>query len=409
MLKVKGKSPFRPIRCPCIILYISNFKFPVKLRRNGSTRVTTMATPSLRLAFLKGPRDGDTLQYKPGSTIRVGRIVRGNEIAVKDAGISTKHLRIESVSGNWVIRDLGSSNGTLLNKNSLDPETPVALRHGDIIELGEYTSISVNFVIDVVQEQKLPPPPRRNNRRTRASNLGDNSEEEECLDVRNENKRSSRVRKARKIENTEKLGISEEEKGLLDVKKGNSRVRRARNAVASVHSIKLETEDAKNIEIGEKSCLGVVNAGKNEIVALGDVEEGSKEKRITRATRSQNNEIAGDSYLDLETVLNRARKNCGKKKKVEQKPLESFKDGKDTDAGEKDPSCSVEEDMKNEQGTVVEMDLGKMTLGEWLGFLEVHWPKQIKHETESMIEPMRSKTQRVCEYIAEQREVQAKA
>lgn len=89
--------------------------------------------------------------------------------------------------------------------------------------------------------------------------------------------------------------------------------------------------------------------------------------------------------------------------------MESFKDDEDTDAREQDPSCPVEEDMKNEQGTVVEVDLGKMTLREWFGFLEVHWPKQINHETESMIEPMRSKTQRVCEYIAEQRKVQAKA
>ncbi|VVB01158.1 unnamed protein product [Arabis nemorensis] len=354
-----------------------------------------MAAPSLRLAFLKCPRDGDTLQYKSGSTIRVGRIVRGNEIAVKDAGISTKHLRIESVSGNWVISDLGSSNGTLLNSDSLNPDTPVNLRHGDIIELGEYTSISVNFVIDVVQEQNLPPRGRRNDtrqvsadldnvglgKRTRVSNLGNCFEEEEFC------KPSSRVRKARKIENTEKLGIFEEEKGLLDVKKGNYRVRRARNVVASVqsscvNSIKLETEDAKDIEIVEKSCLGVVNVDKDDMVALGDVEEGLKEKRVTRATRSKKNEIVGDSYLDLEM---------------------------DTDAREEDRSCPVEEDMKNEQGTVVEMDLGKMTLGEWFGFLEVHWPKQINQETESMIEPMPSKTQRVCEYIAEQREVQAKA
>lgn len=43
-----------------------------------------------------------------------------------------------------------------------------------------------------------------------------------------------------------------------------------------------------------------------------------------------------------------------------------------------------------------------------LGFLEVYLPKQINHETESKIEPMRSKIQRVREYIAEHRLVQAK-
>uniref|UniRef100_A0A0D3CN88 FHA domain-containing protein n=1 Tax=Brassica oleracea var. oleracea TaxID=109376 RepID=A0A0D3CN88_BRAOL len=85
----------------------------------------------------------------PGSTIRIGRIVRGNEIAVKDAGVSTKHLRIVSDSKNWIVHDLGSSNGTILNSKTLDSDTPVTLRHGDVEE----------------EEHKLPPRPRRNNRR----------------------------------------------------------------------------------------------------------------------------------------------------------------------------------------------------------------------------------------------------
>ncbi|CAN6889181.1 unnamed protein product, partial [Brassica oleracea] len=89
----------------------------------------------------------------PGSTIRIGRIVRGNEIAVKDAGVSTKHLRIVSDSKNWIVHDLGSSNGTILNSKTLDSDTPVSV---------------VNFETDVQveeEEHKLPPRPRRNNRR----------------------------------------------------------------------------------------------------------------------------------------------------------------------------------------------------------------------------------------------------
>ncbi|CAA7028105.1 unnamed protein product [Microthlaspi erraticum] len=70
----------------------------------------------------------DTLQCNPGLTM--GRIARGNEIAVKDAGISTKHL-------------------------PLNPYTPIFLRDGDIIEIGKCTSIVVNFVTDVL-EHKLP-------------------------------------------------------------------------------------------------------------------------------------------------------------------------------------------------------------------------------------------------------------
>ncbi|CAL9225333.1 unnamed protein product, partial [Arabidopsis halleri] len=362
-----------------------------------------MVTPMLRLVFVKGPREGDTVEYKLGSTIRVGRIVRGNEIAIKDAGISTKHLWIESVSGNWVIQDLGSSNGTLLNSNALDPEIPVDLGDGDVIEFGEYTSIVVNFVIDDVQEQKPP----RNNRRQANAGKRIRVSESSNLDVRIVNKPSSRVRKVRKIENSEKLGITDGlEEDFLVEKKGNFRNVESIKS-SCVNSVKVEIEDStmaeenpgsgvKKIESVGKSCLGVVDVEK---------EEALKEKRITRATRSKKIEIVGDSYLELEMVLNRARKNKGKKKRVEQKLLKSFEYDGDTDAGEQDLSCPVEEDMKNELDT----DLRKMTLGALFSFLEGHLSKEINQETESMIEPMRSKTQRVREYIAEQRRVQAKA
>ncbi|KAG7620444.1 Forkhead-associated (FHA) domain [Arabidopsis suecica] len=383
-----------------------------------------MVTPSLRLVFVKGPREGDALDYKPGSTIRVGRIVRGNEIAIKDAGISTKHLRIESDSGNWVIQDLGSSNGTLLNSNALDPETSVNLGDGDVIKLGEYTSILVNFVIDDFQEKKLT----RNNRRQanarkrirvlESINLGDITEEEKGFDVKFENKPSSRVRKVRKIEDSEKLGITD---GLQeDLVEKNGSFRNVESIQSScVNLIKVEMEDCAMVEenLGRglkkrvsskatrskkieesvgKACLGVVNVEKVETL---------KEKRITRATRSKKIDIVGDSYLELDMVLNRARKNKGKNKKADQKPLKSFENDEVTDSGEQGLSCHVEEDMNNELDT----DLRKMTLGALFSFLEGHLSKEIIHKTENMIEPMRSKTQRVREYISDQRKVQAKA
>ncbi|AEE83450.1 hypothetical protein [Arabidopsis thaliana] len=383
-----------------------------------------MVTPSLRLVFVKGPREGDALDYKPGSTIRVGRIVRGNEIAIKDAGISTKHLRIESDSGNWVIQDLGSSNGTLLNSNALDPETSVNLGDGDVIKLGEYTSILVNFVIDDFQEKKLT----RNNRRQanarkrirvlESINLGDITEEEKGLDVKFENKPSSRVRKVRKIEDSEKLGITDGLQEDLVEKNGSFRNVESIQS-SSVNLIKVEMEDCAMVEenLGRglkkrvsskatrskkieesvgKACLGVVNVEKVETL---------KEKRITRATRSKKIDIVGDSYLELDMVLNRARKNKGKNKKADQKPLKSFENDEVTDSGEQGLSCHVEEDMNNELDT----DLRKMTLGALFSFLEGHLSKEIIHKTENMIEPMRSKTQRVREYISDQRKVQAKA
>ncbi|KAH7521536.1 hypothetical protein FEM48_Zijuj07G0044000 [Ziziphus jujuba var. spinosa] len=98
---------------------------------------------ALKLIMVQGPRKGESVEYPVGSTIRIGRIVRGNKIAIKDVGISSKHLSIGSESGKWVLRDLESSNGTILNGIRIQPNTPFDLRDGDNIKIGEYTIISV--------------------------------------------------------------------------------------------------------------------------------------------------------------------------------------------------------------------------------------------------------------------------
>ncbi|KAB1219982.1 hypothetical protein CJ030_MR3G020089 [Morella rubra] len=121
-----------------------------------------MELPSLKLVMVQGPLKGETLEFRLGSTIRIGRLVRGNTVPIKDDGISSKHLSIESSSsgpGKWILRDLDSSNGTLLNTTKLLPDTPYDLRGGDSIKIGEYTSILVK--IDSHEESQLRRNPRR--------------------------------------------------------------------------------------------------------------------------------------------------------------------------------------------------------------------------------------------------------
>ncbi|KAL8126303.1 hypothetical protein AgCh_013549 [Apium graveolens] len=101
---------------------------------------------TLKLVIEKGPRAGETLDFRPGSSIRLGRVVRGNSVTIKDSGISTKHLEIyfDNGLGKWVITDLGSSNGTFLNDVLIDANTPFNLSNNDVVKLGEITLISVN-------------------------------------------------------------------------------------------------------------------------------------------------------------------------------------------------------------------------------------------------------------------------
>ncbi len=54
-----------------------------------------------------------------------------------DNGVSRLHAVIRNNSGNIVIMDLGSSNGTYINGTRIVPNIEQPLRHGDILALGK--------------------------------------------------------------------------------------------------------------------------------------------------------------------------------------------------------------------------------------------------------------------------------
>jgi hypothetical protein len=64
----------------------------------------------------------------------VGRS-RGCDLMLDDPGVSRRHAEIRFTEAGWVIRDLGSTNGVVLNRSPIDGAA--ALRPGDRIELGE--------------------------------------------------------------------------------------------------------------------------------------------------------------------------------------------------------------------------------------------------------------------------------
>ncbi|MDE3070837.1 MAG: FHA domain-containing protein [Acidobacteriota bacterium] len=69
----------------------------------------------------------------PGGAV-LGRS-RASDIVVEDSGVSRRHAEIRPDGDGWTIRDLGSTNGVLVNRAPI--EGPVELRSGDRIELGE--------------------------------------------------------------------------------------------------------------------------------------------------------------------------------------------------------------------------------------------------------------------------------
>ena len=122
---------------------ISHTAHPPELAADGSLAlphggmlppevVATLRTaPALVVVGRGKPEEVYLLQSSKQTTI--GR-ERGNTIVLNDAAISRKHAQVYADSDGFYIRDLGSSNGVLLNQVRIG--SPNRLSHGDRIVIG---------------------------------------------------------------------------------------------------------------------------------------------------------------------------------------------------------------------------------------------------------------------------------
>ncbi|MCU1273718.1 MAG: uncharacterized protein JWO48_1149 [Bryobacterales bacterium] len=112
------------------------------------------------LSIIAGPHAGQEIQVGEGQVFRIGRTERSDHPLPGDTYLSGAHFEIGCYAQECRVRDLGSSNGTLVN-GALITET--AVRNGDHIAAGETT-----FVVHVTQAEPeavpsppSPPPPGR--------------------------------------------------------------------------------------------------------------------------------------------------------------------------------------------------------------------------------------------------------
>lgn len=91
-----------------------------------------------RLIITAGPQEGREIP------LRAGKMVIGREtakvdwdIALQDRAISRPHAEIECQDEGFLLTDLESANGTLVNGKRI--AEPTALQDGDVLELGEIT------------------------------------------------------------------------------------------------------------------------------------------------------------------------------------------------------------------------------------------------------------------------------
>ncbi|XP_008224400.1 PREDICTED: FHA domain-containing protein At4g14490-like [Prunus mume] len=396
---------------------------------------------ALKLIMVQGPREGETLDFGPGSKVRIGRVVRGNNLPIKDSGISSKHLTIESESGKWVLRDLESSNGTLLNDTKVTPNTPLDLSDGDEIKIGEYTSITVK--IDGYEESRLRRNPRRaavavvaettvgsvaqgraqrgravKQREAKRELEKENAEEIEAVG----NRRRGRPPKARVLKS-----VVEDEKPVEENLVPEMSTRRTRSSKNEELGKIPDNSgvDGGEVKIEPKRTRGGARRRKNvpeelpvcdkpdvpEQRDLGDSviidvkdDEASKglnfeEERHEEAGKEFNvRGESGDKVDNGSASGDKGENGSGRGGKGDNGRSSGVKGDNGSGSGVKGDNGSGSGSGVNES-----CDLEKMTLGQWFDFLEVHLPKQIIDETEEVIGEMVEKAKRLQEYMAQQK------
>lgn len=92
-----------------------------------------MAVQSYQMVMREGPAPGKTFALSK-EELYLGRDI-SNDIVVNDAEVSRKHARLLLQAGQYVVEDLGSTNGTFINDERISG--PHILSAGEVIQFGE--------------------------------------------------------------------------------------------------------------------------------------------------------------------------------------------------------------------------------------------------------------------------------
>jgi len=92
---------------------------------------------AFRLVMRTGPTVGKVYPLDKNE-IFIGRDM-ANEISINDPEVSRRHARIFLQGNNFILEDLGSTNGTMVNRQKL--MGPYMLRPGELVVFGEQVSL----------------------------------------------------------------------------------------------------------------------------------------------------------------------------------------------------------------------------------------------------------------------------
>jgi len=87
-----------------------------------------------KLYIIKGPLEGKIFDLED-ETVFIGRSSR-NDIQIKDAAISRKQIKIFKIGKKFLVEDLKSTNGTMINGELIEPGEGFEIDEGDSISIG---------------------------------------------------------------------------------------------------------------------------------------------------------------------------------------------------------------------------------------------------------------------------------
>ncbi|MBS2020797.1 MAG: FHA domain-containing protein [Deltaproteobacteria bacterium] len=133
-----GSTP-RPARAGASSITTQGQKSPARMSQSPiqpvasySTNHTGPAQASVPRLILHGP-NGPAGEYPLGTNNVLGRST-GASVRLADREVSRKHSELDFEGGQWVVKDLGSSNGTYVNGKRIFG--PTALKEGDEVLIG---------------------------------------------------------------------------------------------------------------------------------------------------------------------------------------------------------------------------------------------------------------------------------
>jgi predicted component of type VI protein secretion system len=104
---------------------------------NAVVHAGEVAPGEVMLVVRQGPEIG-TRYTLVGEQVTVGR-VPDNDIQLDDFTVSRQHAVLVRQGSAWVVRDLGSLNGTYVNSVRVDES---AVQHGDEVQIGRFRLVA---------------------------------------------------------------------------------------------------------------------------------------------------------------------------------------------------------------------------------------------------------------------------